>query len=195
LAEYENCVEEQEELLAQAATVSCQNPPSPSTQNQAFTVWVNQCHQGSSIPLETTDGQPLNVPPCDTENFANLTGVFGGKNVYIHESLHPSINRISNRWEDIGGQAAYPINTIGGYNCRWLTGQTDTLSNHAYGLALDVNSNTNPYIENLSSIGSRSDYTDMPEWFVQLWRDEGYGWGGDWQSKKDAMHFSKIEGG
>ena len=30
----------------------------------------------------------------------------------------------------------------------------------------------------------------MPAWFVNAWTDAGWCWGGDWQTKKDPMHFS-----
>jgi len=36
--------------------------------------------------------------------------------------------------------------------------------------------------------------TDMPRAFVQLFLDEGWGWGCNWNSTKDAMHFSKAPG-
>ena len=46
-------------------------------------------------------------------------------------------------------------------------------------------------------VSNRNNYTDMPTDFVQIWKDKGWGWGGDWGNKKDAMHFSlfKSEGG
>jgi hypothetical protein len=46
-------------------------------------------------------------------------------------------------------------------------------------------------------ISERDHYTDMPESFVSLWNNAGWGWGGIWSSKKDAMHFSLVtaEGG
>jgi hypothetical protein len=34
----------------------------------------------------------------------------------------------------------------------------------------------------------------MPASFRQLFLSEGWGWGGNWNSSKDAMHFSKATG-
>ena len=58
------------------------------------------------------------------------------------------------------------------------------LSFHAFGTAVDINSNTNPFrTDNLL-------ITDMPSWFVRAWTDAGFCWGGNWRDLKDPMHFS-----
>lgn len=51
-------------------------------------------------------------------------------------------------------------------------------SNHAFGLAVDINALANP----LGTAG------DMPEEVVRQWEAEGGEWGGDWQ-RPDPMHF------
>jgi hypothetical protein len=51
-------------------------------------------------------------------------------------------------------------------------------SNHAFGLAVDINALANP----LGTAG------EMPEEVVRQWEKEGGEWGGDWQ-RPDPMHF------
>jgi len=52
-------------------------------------------------------------------------------------------------------------------------------------LAVDINPGANPFTAGPT-------VTDMPAWFVKLWKAEGWGWGGDWTGQyRDAMHFSK----
>ena len=58
------------------------------------------------------------------------------------------------------------------------------VSFHAVGIAIDVNSLTNPYREDNVLV------TDMPAWFVAAWTEAGWCWGGSWQDIKDPMHFS-----
>ena len=53
-----------------------------------------------------------------------------------------------------------------------------TKSNHAFGIAIDINALANP----LGSSG------DMPPEVVRQWEVEGGEWGGDW-SRPDPMHF------
>ncbi|NEJ73784.1 tail length tape measure protein [Rhizobium phaseoli] len=74
----------------------------------------------------------------------------------------------------------YKIKSLGGYNFRNIAG-TNKLSNHAFGDAIDINPGTNP-------MGRRL-VTDMPSSVSALAAQNGLAWGGDWNSKKDAMHF------
>ncbi len=86
-----------------------------------------------------------------------------------------------------------------GYECRTVAGTTKW-SQHAYGLAIDVNPRQNPMI--------RGDYLDPPHsepWIPRTpyrtgmihgsgaelaFTTNGFAWGGRWKSLKDYMHFS-----
>lgn len=80
----------------------------------------------------------------------------------------------------------------GAFNCRRITGGTG-YSLHAFGIAADVNWNSNPY---------RADgrlVTDMPTAMVEACKAirtvEGHAvfrWGGDYRSVKDAMHWEVV---
>lgn len=67
-----------------------------------------------------------------------------------------------------------------GYACRAISG-TRTPSNHSWGLAVDINAQTNPYASRL--------VTDMPSWMVEFWESHGFRWGGRYSRSKDAMHY------
>jgi hypothetical protein len=61
------------------------------------------------------------------------------------------------------------------------TADVKSLSNHAFGLALDVNPRTN---------GLSSTTWDMPKRLVEIFMEEGFDWGGYYSRKQlDAMHF------
>jgi len=83
----------------------------------------------------------------------------------------------------------YEIRSLGGYNDRDVRGKPGVKSIHAHGGAIDINPGTNPMSSSL--------ITDMPAGIGQLANSLGLGWGGDWKSVKDAMHFSaaRSEGG
>jgi hypothetical protein len=83
----------------------------------------------------------------------------------------------------------YNIYSLGGYNDRDIAGQPGVKSVHAHGGAIDINPRENP-------LGSKL-VTDMPPNIGQTAASMGLGWGGNWRSFKDAMHFSvaQNEGG
>lgn len=69
----------------------------------------------------------------------------------------------------------------GAYNCRYISGTT-VWSNHAWGLAVDVNWQSNPY--------TTAWVTDIPDWMHNLWNRYGFAWGGDYTGgRRDFMHF------
>jgi uncharacterized protein (DUF2345 family) len=97
--------------------------------------------------------------------------------------------------------SGYEIKRIGGYANR-STVSSRSPSYHASGAAIDIN--WPPRITNQAPNGyfkprpANAPITDMPVATVRtLCRKYGLGWGGDWRSSDDAMHFSaaRSEGG
>lgn len=94
---------------------------------------------------------------------------------------------------------AYPAGDTGAYNCRKVTGGT-SWSPHAFGVAADVNWNTNPYRKTPDRRAIIWGYdTDMPPAMIDDVRrivtrtgQRAVEWGGDWKTIKDAMHFQVI---
>jgi hypothetical protein len=91
-------------------------------------------------------------------------------------------------------------NGTGGFVCRAVTGGT-SYSQHAYGLAVDVNTFQNPYADDGLVVPERASAylardrvrpgmvtPDGP--VVEAFADIGWEWGGDWTSLKDWQHFS-----
>jgi hypothetical protein len=91
-------------------------------------------------------------------------------------------------------------NDTGAFNCRAVRGAS-SYSQHAYGLAVDVNPFQNPYLKgDLVLPELASAYRDR-SWHrpgmilpggpvVRAFTRIGWGWGGSWQSLKDLQHFS-----
>lgn len=70
-----------------------------------------------------------------------------------------------------------------GYAFRMVRGSTDKLSNHSSGTAIDLNSTKHP----LGKIGTFP--TEKVPMIRALARKYGLFWGGDYQHRKDEMHF------
>lgn len=90
------------------------------------------------------------------------------------------------------------------FNCRPIAGTT-MWSQHAYGLAVDINPVENPSVEGERVVPrAGSTYVDRAQKLpgmvhandavVRAFAGIGWGWGGDWHSKKDYMHFSATGG-
>lgn len=95
--------------------------------------------------------------------------------------------------------------------CYRTVDDTSSLSNHAYGRAIDLNPFYNPYVvfktdgdDYISPVGSeiytdRSDNVDNPyridenDLAYKLFKEHGFKWGGNWKSCKDYQHFEKKE--
>ncbi|MEU7882910.1 M15 family metallopeptidase [Microbispora bryophytorum] len=88
------------------------------------------------------------------------------------------------------------------FNCRNATG-SGNWSNHAYGLAVDLNPRENPYVyANGSNAHRNADaFVDRPlkkpgvinsgDRVVRAFGQIGWGWGGSWSGAKDYQHFSE----
>ena len=89
----------------------------------------------------------------------------------------------------------------------YRTRSSGKLSNHAYGLALDLNPLSNPYVASRSdgsadvAPAGSEDYVDRSRSFdykidkddlaCRLFTEHGFTWGGSWRSVKDYQHFEK----
>jgi len=97
-------------------------------------------------------------------------------------------------------------NNTSAFNYRNIEG-TNTLSNHSYGLALDLNPLYNPYvyesngnlivspIEGVKYIDRTLEFPykiDKNDLAYKEFTKRGFTWGGDWLNKKDYQHFEKI---
>ena len=100
--------------------------------------------------------------------------------------------------------ASMVANNTSAFNYR-VVDDSDSLSNHAYGAAIDINPLYNPYVtkKGVSPIEGE-EYADRTKEFehkidenelcYQLFTEAGYTWGGSWKSVKDYQHFEKEEG-
>lgn len=136
-------------------------------------------------PTLVVPPRKLKKPAAGKPELVTVTAF--GKKVTVNKTIAAALLQVDAFWKSKGGNAWYPIKSIGGYSDRNIAG-TDTKSWHAQGLALDINPATN-------AVNAKK--YDMPQELVAAFKQAGFGWGGDWTSKKDYMHFSAApnEGG
>lgn len=100
---------------------------------------------------------------------------------WVHKGIAPLVTEGLRRTED---EVGYDVRMLGGYCSRSIRGSTSP-SNHSWGLAVDINWDKNPMVKGRL-------VTDMPAAMVAVWKSLGFGWGGDYTSRKDAMHFEFV---
>lgn len=82
----------------------------------------------------------------------------------------------------------------GAYNCRQNTSGTGW-SMHAYGVAIDINWQSNPYSYRLVTDMLRYGDGKMPHRICMIKTNNGkqvWNWGGFWNGNKDAMHYEIV---
>ncbi len=103
-------------------------------------------------------------------------------------------------------EASMQDNNTSAFNYRTISG-SNKLSNHSYGMAVDLNPKYNPYVKTASdgsTICQPADsleYADRSKEFAykidendlayRLFTQAGFTWGGSWNSVKDYQHFEK----
>lgn len=108
---------------------------------------------------------------------------------------------------DADDGASMADNNASAFNFRFIS-YTTNLSNHARGLAIDINPLYNPYVKMVDdwlSIepANGADYVDRDHDFpykiahddpcYQIFTAHGFSWGGDWENRKDYQHFEYVE--
>lgn len=81
---------------------------------------------------------------------------------------------------------ALGLDLFGGtYNFRLIRGSSTSVSTHGFGIAIDIDPSGNP----LGYTKGR-----MPSWVVDLFKKRGWKWGGEYNGRKDFMHFQRCTG-
>ncbi|MBQ9142268.1 MAG: M15 family metallopeptidase [Lachnospiraceae bacterium] len=146
---------------------------------------------------EVTEGEII----CNSAIAADLLEIF--YELYLNEYQLEKVTLIENYGGD--DELSMADNNTSCFNYRVVSG-SKKLSQHAYGLAIDINPFYNPYVTypnggvNIAPAGSEA-YADRTASFpykidendlcYKLFKEHGFTWGGDWNSSKDYQHFQK----
>lgn len=119
----------------------------------------------------------------------------GGIRLHVRREVAPLfagfIHEITNRGYDLTARAddwAYICRPVRGFESEYrATHDPKYLSNHSWGLAVDLNAVTNPMTSDWIV------HTDMPDWVIDVAHAWGLSWGGDYSGRrKDPMHFEYV---
>jgi hypothetical protein len=126
-----------------------------------------------------------------------LPGVDPHRYVKLHRLAEPYVREALRRAQEVSD---YNIITFGAYNFRLIRG-VNRLSYHSWGIAFDINPAQNPAIRYDSPADKPVPFSEewhairphaMDKPFVDAIKSVGFGWGGDWRTFADDMHFELV---
>lgn len=152
--------------------------------------------------LDSTYGRPASANDAAWKA-ANLVGVtvpWTGKSVLFHKKAAPALAQIlAYYWNEIGHDqsviAHYGLADVETYNYRKNRNNASKLSNHSYGIAVDLAPSLNPNGTHWVDGGRM-----MPRRLIEIFKFVGARWGGDFGTTssgaehgiKDPMHFEFV---
>lgn len=114
---------------------------------------------------------------------------FLGVNIRVNKLIAPYLAEAESRVRSAGLNIHLKQEQCSCQNWRPIRGGTE-LSNHSWGVAVDLNSIDNPWQPHLngSNHGGKM-VSNWPPEFVSIMKDVGFKWGGEWSGRADPMHF------
>lgn len=129
-------------------------------------------------------GRQVQLAPIKSSN---------GQTALVAAEYAPQFQGFINDLEATG----YKIKSLGGYADRQNVNNRKSASKHSLGYSIDINPEKNGNFRGVSKAERAKNprkYTDMPVETVQaLINKWGLGWGFNWNSISDSMHFSVAE--
>ena len=181
-----------------SVTVTCTQSSGVSDSSESYADKCNRVfgqvtsdykHFYSTVDEAQSHMVNITVKVWDFADSTHTTKVTRTKTLLVHENMADTITAIFD--EIYNGSEQFPIKEVGCFRGEYG-------SEHMLGLAIDINSNENYECTNdgVATAGSYwkpgEDPYSIPRDgdVVNAFRKYGFGWGGDWRSKKDYMHFS-----
>ncbi len=128
----------------------------------------------------------------------------------LYENEYPIEQMVLIDTYDADDTLSMEQNNTSAFNYRTIAGSSK-LSNHSYGMAIDLNPKYNPYVKTASDGSivcqpeSGRKYADRTKEFAgkidetdlayRLFTEAGFTWGGSWNSVKDYQHFEMADEG
>lgn len=122
----------------------------------------------------------LDVPDEIGGRWISTATGFGLSRLYCNNDLHAPLLAVFKNILD-RGLVSQLRSYDGCFQIRSVRGES-YLSTHAYALAIDINASEN-------EMGTRG---NMSHDLVKCFTDQGFAWGGDFNSRIDPMHFSRA---
>ncbi len=134
-----------------------------------------------------TNGFEANIVTRVVPQLVGKDGASASGKLSVHRLIADQLVGLWAAWERLGLTGL--VTGFGGlWVPRYVRGNTNTLSNHAWGTAFDVNVSAN-YLWHLPAFpGENGSLFKL----VPVAQDFGFGWGGHYRGRLDGMHFEAL---
>lgn len=125
-----------------------------------------------------------NIVNVEIPALRNVTGAPASGRIRFHKKAVPQLVALFQAWEQAG---LIPLieTWAGSYYPRFVRGRLDSLSNHSFGTAFDINAAWNGLNVIPPIVGKKGSVRAL----VPLANQHGFYWGGHFNSRLDGMHF------
>lgn len=142
-------------------------------------------------------------------SFINFEGMYDKGILEVHKDVKDEVVKIFNEIKEIGfpifkmetvdkydfdDEKSVVANNSSAYNFRFVSGTTK-LSDHAIGLAIDINPKQNPWVHpsalnKFPYVPGEKGTIEKGDQVVKIFEKYGWSWGGNWRNP-DYQHFFK----
>ncbi len=102
----------------------------------------------------------------------------------FHRKAEEQLQALWTAWEQ-AGLLQLVLSYDGSYNPRFIRGSCETLSNHAFGSAFDINARWNA----LGAVPALEGRQGSVRELIGIANELGFSWGGHYRNRPDGMHF------
>lgn len=124
-----------------------------------------------------------NITTITVPQLVGIEGAHSKGLVSFHKKAAPQLLALFQAWES-AGLMGHVLTYAGTWNPRFVRGSRTSLSNHAWGTAIDLNAQWNGLKMRPALKGSKGSVRELVPLAVKL----GFWWGG-WFERQDGMHF------
>lgn len=137
----------------------------------------------------TSELRALWGPACETSRFTTIPFGNNGARITVDRRCVDAFNALAAVMDKHNYDITPP--DVGAYVCRAITGGSN-YSLHAYGIAVDINWQDNPYGPVLKTNMPMDMVREISPGIVTNNGVQVFRWGGDYSGNKDAMHFEVV---
>lgn len=148
------------------------------------------CKQTTNELTTSVFGDPVDINKNPDQYLVTIN--FMGQSIKVNKKAEQAFKNVESKLKQAGIGSQYYPKFRADSHFRSLSTVSNKYDYHSYGLAIDINTESNGYWNWQPPKATGEDW-DLPECVVEIFKSEGFCWGGDYSAgHKDNMHFEWL---